>query len=323
MPTEAEWDTLFAAVGGPSVAGKKLKSKRDWLYCKNKTAPDNDGNGTDEIGFSVRPVGFFHKWGSVDESEGYKTCFHTAEKDENSKERELCFSYCSDSVARTDSYTYKALSVRCIKDYPGQKTKDEKQAGAAHVVPPSSTVKGTFKDPRDGQTYKTVKIGKQTWIAQNLNYKTKNRKCLEHDSTNCDVSGSLYPWADAMKACPAGFHLPTETDWNILIDAVGDSMTAARALKSSEGWAGYKDVNGGGPDEYGFSAQPISSWFPPDEMFPEGTFSVSGYAAAFWTTKEFDADSAYVIGMANFYSDIEMYHESKQIAETIRCVKNK
>ena len=323
LPTEAEWDTLFAAVGGPSVAGKKLKSKRDWLYCKNKTAPDNDGNGTDEIGFSVRPVGFFHKWGSVDESEGYKTCFHTAEKDENSKERELCFSYCSDSVARTDSYTYKALSVRCIKDYPGQKTKDEKQAGAAHVVPPSSTVKGTFKDPRDGQTYKTVKIGKQTWIAQNLNYKTKNRKCLEHDSTNCDVSGSLYPWADAMKACPAGFHLPTETDWNILIDAVGDSMTAARALKSSEGWAGYKDVNGGGPDEYGFSAQPISSWYPPDEMFPEGTFSVSGYAAAFWTTKEFDADSAYVIGMANFYSDIEMYHESKQIAETIRCVKNK
>lgn len=324
LPTEAEWDTLFLAVGGQAVAGKKLKSTRDWLYCDDKKVSNNDGNGTDEIGFSVRPVGFFNGSGSVVEKEGYMTCFHTAEKDEKSMENEMCFSYCSDSVARTDSYTYKALSVRCIKDYSGQKTQDEKQTGNAHVAPPSSTVKGTFTDPRDGQTYKIVKIGKQTWMAQNINYKTKNRKCLDFDSTQCDVYGGIYPWADAKKACPAGWHLSTDADWDILINAVGDSTTAARALKSSEGWVGYKDVNGGGSDEYGFSAQPVGDWFSEGVYAwqKDGLFSVSGFGAGFWTSKELNADSAYVVGMGYFYGDVFKYEESKSNGVTVRCVKN-
>ena len=252
------------------------------------------------------------------------TCFHTAEKDDNSMENEMCFSYCQDSVARTESYTYKALSVRCIKDYPGQKNKDDSRVNAAPVVSPSSTIKGTFTDLRDGQIYKTVKIGNQTWMAQNLNYKTENRKCLDHDPTKCDEYGGIYPWADAMKACPAGWLLSTEEDWDILVNAVGDSTTAARALKPSEGWLNYKDINGGGPDEYGFSAQPVGDWFSEGDYAwqKEGVFSIAGYGAGFWTSKEFNADSAYVIGMDYFYGDISKYEESKLNGVTVRCVKD-
>ena len=320
LPTEAEWDTLFLAVGGASVAGKKLKSKKDWLDCESKTGLDKDGNGTDEFGFSVRPVGVFRGFGSVIEKEGYKTCFHTTEKNDKSMEIEMCFDYCQDSVVRTDSYTYYALNVRCIKDYSQKDDGKKIEKKSSSIIPPSSVVKGSLVDSRDGQTYKTVKIGSQTWMAQNLNFKTEKSLCLDNDSTNCAEFGSIYTWADAMKACPAGWHLPTEKDWKTLINAVGDSTTAANALKSSEGWVGYKDINGGGPDEYGFSVQPVGCWNPPDEMFPKGSFSINGFSTAFWTSKELDDDNALIVGMGYFYGDIFMEEDLKANGNSVRCV---
>ncbi len=320
LPTEAEWDTLFLAVGGASVAGKKLKSKKDWLDCESKIGLDKDGNGSDEFGFTVRPVGVFRGFGSVTEKEGYKTCFHTTEKDDKSMEVEMCFDYCKDSVVRTDSYTYYALNVRCIKDYPQKDDGKKIEKKSSSIIPPSSVVKGSLVDSRDGQTYKTVKIGSQTWLAQNLNFKTEKSLCLDFDSTNCAEFGSIYTWADAMKACPAGWHLPTEKDWKTLINAVGDSTTAANALKSSEGWVGYKDINGGGPDEYGFSVQPVGCWNPPDEMFPKGSFSINGFSTDFWTSKELDDDNALIVGMGYFYGDISMGEDLKVNGNSVRCV---
>ena len=320
LPTEAEWDTLFLAVGGASVAGKKLKSKKGWLDCESKIGLDKDGNGSDEFGFTVRPVGVFRGFGSVTEKEGYKTCFHTTEKDDKSMEVEMCFDYCKDSVVRTDSYTYYALNVRCIKDYSQKDGGKKIEKKSSSIIPPSSVVKGSLVDSRDGQTYKTVKIGSQTWLAQNLNFKTEKSLCLDNDSTNCAEFGSIYTWADAMKACPAGWHLPTEKDWKTLINAVGDSTTAANALKSSEGWVGYKDINGGGPDEYGFSVQPVGCWNPPDEMFPKGSFSINGFSTDFWTSKELDDDNALIVGMGYFYGDISMGEDLKVNGNSVRCV---
>ena len=325
LPTEAEWDTLFVAVGGASVAGKKLKSKKDWLDCKSKTGLDKDGNGTDEFGFTVRPVGIYsgYGYGPVTQQDGYMACFHTAEKDDKSMEVEMCFDYCQDSVVRTDNYTYKAISVRCIKDYPQKDDGKKLEKKSSSVIPPSSVVKGSLVDSRDGQTYKTVKIGSQTWMAQNLNFKMKKSLCFDFDSTSCAEFGSIYTWADAMKACPAGWHLPTEKDWKKLINAVGDSTTAANALKSSEGWVDYKDVNGGGPDEYGFSVQPVGCWWsPPDEMSDEGSFSIGGYNADFWTSKEIDDDKALIVGMGYFYGNINMREDLKANGYSVRCVKD-
>ena len=132
---------------------------------------------------------------------------------------------------------------------------------------------GTFTDSRDGRIYKCVKIGDQVWMAENLDFgeivrSTANqvkasaahaqKYCYGDDSTNCAKYGGLYQWHTAMGLCagyvsmdassridaphrgicPAGWHVPTQDEWETLVEFVQspDSNNAGRKLKSKEGW---------------------------------------------------------------------------------------
>ena len=98
-------------------------------------------------------------------------------------------------------------------------------------------------DDRDGQTYKTVKIGGQWWMAQNLNYETDSSFCYK-----CEKYGRLYTWDAVVDVCPDGWHLPSKAEWETLITAVGGQATAGKMLKSTSG--------GKGTDAFGFSVLP-------------------------------------------------------------------
>ena len=131
----------------------------------------------------------------------------------------------------------------------------------------------SFTDPRDGQKYKTVKIGNQVWMAENLKYKTETSKCPNDDPEMCDKYGRLYPagymfvhdndvfgliWEYIggyipFDACPDGWRLPYAKDFQKLV-AYTDSITqgkigTGKALKAKEGWG-----DDGGIDAVGFNA---------------------------------------------------------------------
>ena len=119
-----------------------------------------------------------------------------------------------------------------------------------------------MKDSRDGQTYKTLKIGSQTWMAENLNFKTKHSYCYDNDSSNCTKFGQFYDWVEATEVCPKGWHLPDTTEWNTLFATVGGRALASKVLKSKSLWKTCKNwnwQNGNGSDDYGFSALPAGS----------------------------------------------------------------
>jgi uncharacterized protein (TIGR02145 family) len=94
---------------------------------------------------------------------------------------------------------------------------------------------GSFKDKRDGQIYKTVKIGNQVWMAQNLNYAVDNGYgswCYDNEYRNCKKYGRLYTYYTAMNACPSGWHLPSVSEWETLFAYVGGLQTAGYVLRS-------------------------------------------------------------------------------------------
>ena len=114
---------------------------------------------------------------------------------------------------------------------------------------------GSFTDKRDGKTYRTVKIGKQTWMVENLNHKTGSSVCYDNEESNCQKDGRLYDWNTALNACPAGWHLPSDAEWTALTDFVGGEETVGTKLKSKTGWSTGKNYKVA-TDDYGFSALP-------------------------------------------------------------------
>jgi uncharacterized protein (TIGR02145 family) len=110
---------------------------------------------------------------------------------------------------------------------------------------------GSFIDSREVKSYKTVKIGMQTWMAENLNYFLDNTSICYKDSSICNKYGKLYTYETANRVCPSGWHLPNNKEWQTLIDLAGGKGTAGKNLKSISIWS-TRLLN----DKFNFNALP-------------------------------------------------------------------
>ncbi len=192
---------------------------------------------------------------------------------------------------------------------------------------------GTLTDDRDGQTYKTIKIGEQTWMAENLRYEVPTGNSAFYENNPNSKYGRLYTWAGAVGktndecgfghlcelsgrvqgACPTGWHLPSREELEMLVAAVGDTSDAGTKLKSKSGW----DSEGNGTDEFGFSMVP-AGYIGLDET----DFHQEGTLSDLWSSTE---DSAYDVYAMHFYSTfkgVEVELQMKTYGYSIRCVKD-
>ncbi len=226
---------------------------------------------------------------------------------------------------------------------------------SSSVIPgtdPGSPVYGTLTDLRDNQVYKTVTIGTQTWMAENLNYAYTGVKyksgsytsnstswCYENKASNCDKYGRLYTWSAVMDSaaqfsvnagtecgygktctpnsphrgiCPEGWHVPTNEEYSTLYTYIGGSSTAGKMLKSTRGW--YD--SGNGTDKYGFSVLPAGF------RFNYGNFYYEGYYAYLWSASEYGSDHAW-----NQYFDYDngyayQLYDNEYFGLSLRCLKD-
>lgn len=187
----------------------------------------------------------------------------------------------------------------------------------------------SLEDSRDGQTYKTVTIGSQTWMAQNLNFETDSSFCYKNEDANCTKYGRLYRWAAAVGksesecggmqkcslpsgniqgVCPNGWHLPSKAEWYALFDAVGGRSMAGVMLKSSSGWDGF--------DSFWFSALPAGS------RQSEGRYYSEGNRAYFWSSTENEFYSAFSIDLIYDYDGAYLNNYDKSYGYSVRCLKD-
>ena len=186
---------------------------------------------------------------------------------------------------------------------------------------------GSFTDSRNGQKYRTVKIGNQTWMAENLNYKADSSYCYDDADSNCAQYGRLYTWNTALSVCPKGWHLPDTAEWSTLVKAAGDEGLAAKALKSQTGWHARdpKGTNGGGTDEFGFSALPGGHRRSSDEAYP-GSHDVTRLGKWWCATESAEkSNRAYLRSMSNTsdgMGKIDKIAVGRNSGCSVRCIKD-
>jgi len=178
---------------------------------------------------------------------------------------------------------------------------------------------GTLIDGRDGQTYKTVKIGKQTWMARNMNYQTDSGSwCYDNKKSNCKKYGRLYNWNAAKTACAAGYHLPSLEEWTALVDYAGGVDTAGKKLKAKHSW-GWNGLwsESVGTNDYRFSALPGGGRYSNGKAFNTG----DAYGIGVWWTAT-ENTSGDVYNLAMYYNETLVYgnYLPKSLGFSVRCV---
>jgi uncharacterized protein (TIGR02145 family) len=182
-------------------------------------------------------------------------------------------------------------------------------------IPISINTYNMLFDTRDGNKYKTVKIGNQVWMAENLAFKPNYGDYWAYDNklSNVVKYGYLYDWKTACKVCPNGWHLPSIIEWRSLKKSIGTSNTGAN-MKSQSGWSN----NGNGSNTTGFSA------YPGGYRYDIGTFGFIGDGGFWWSSSDSDINTIGAWGVGLYFNDgdIHYFNDVKKSGFSVRCIKD-
>jgi len=151
---------------------------------------------------------------------------------------------------------------------------------------------GAFTDSRDGKTYKIVKIGNQTWMDGNLEFNAAGSKCYGNEPENCAKFGRLYSWFEARQACPAGWHLPSDNEWQALVDFAGNEKVYE-----------FLALLGGNGNS-------------------NGNFYNINSSGRWWSATEYNALRAYRRYIYNNNKEVDHYHGDKKLLLSVRCLQD-
>jgi uncharacterized protein (TIGR02145 family) len=177
--------------------------------------------------------------------------------------------------------------------------------------------KGAYKDLRDGREYKWSKIGNQAWMIQNLNFKAPD-ECWNYnnDSTNGVNFGRLYSWKAAQAACPKGWHLPSEKEWNALTQSLGASAPAGEKLQKMDTIDKTKVVTMA-------SIKGTLSTLLAGVRHPDGTWTGIGVWGGCWSSGKVSDTVGSNVLFAKGAKDIVVSSNDKRTGFSVRCVRNK
>ena len=238
-----------------------------------------------------------------------------------------------------DADTFRVVNVAdTLYDFACVSYTDGKKAG--NIECKNGVFRGSLKDDRDGKVYRTIFIGNQVWMAENLNFEYRIYDDEIDDSVSygnycntddCKTYGHYYTWAAAMDSagvyssngmkcgvgktcsptspvrgiCPEGWHLPDADEWEILYRTIGESPYAMQA-KGYEEWSSATDL-------YGFSALPVGSYH-------DGSFYGVGSYADFWSASEINSNYARLWSLRAGDANLSLSYKYNGFA--VRCLKD-
>ncbi|MCK9484292.1 MAG: fibrobacter succinogenes major paralogous domain-containing protein [Candidatus Marinimicrobia bacterium] len=193
----------------------------------------------------------------------------------------------------------------------------------------------------DSNVYKIIQIGDQCWLAENLkvthyrngdpipnvtdatewNALTTGAYCnYDNNSSNAEIYGRLYNWfavTDSRNIAPEGWHVPSDAEWDTLVNYLGGFDVAGGKLKAT-GTTYWASPNEGATNESGFTALPAGL------RGYNGTFGslVEGYSALFWSSTECDGGSAWRRALYYGHDDINRYNDNKPWGFSVRLVRD-
>jgi len=210
--------------------------------------------------------------------------------------------------------------------------------GCSHLPVATVPVYGNLVKDADGNTYQTVIIGDQTWMAENLkttrfndgstifgngwnnpdNATTPAYCWLDNNPTNKDVYGALYNWyaVNSGKLAPTGWHVSTAEDWKKLTKSVGGGAGGGKLKEAGTAHWRYSADMVINKNEYGFSARPGAYRFGSGRFFP------AGLMGCYWDSDSVDATSAWMREMRDGTPSVNYGIVEKNFGLSVRCVKD-